>query len=263
MKLLAGIEARFQDNVLAGTAAIVADIEGRDDAFRDQRLGIYRDAYRLRLAEVLARDYEALHTCLGDEAFGELARAYLAAHPSTFRNVRWFGGLLARFIEDSPHYASHPEFSELAQFEWALASAFDSPDDSPVRFDDVAAVPPAAWAGLRFRPHPGLQILELRSNAVAIWKAVTAGAPASAAEVADSPVTWVVWRKAYSPYFRSMASDEAWAANALIARSSFGDLCAGMCEWVPEEQAAARAAGLLRGWVEDGWIVELMLPEPA
>ncbi|HVY06702.1 MAG TPA: DNA-binding domain-containing protein [Burkholderiales bacterium] len=259
MSKLAAIESRFQENVLSGNPAILAEIGGRDDGFRDERLAIYRNAYRLRLAEVLGNDYGVLHTCLGDEAFEALAQDYLGAHPSTFRNVRWFGGRLADFIEGNPRYAAHPELGELARFEWALGLAFDSQDEGFVRFEDVAAVPPEAWVDLRFRPHPSLQTLRMRSNAVAIWKAITDEQPVPEPVVAPESVTWAVWRKQLSPFFRSVEADEAWALQAMVSQASFGELCAGMCEWIAEDQAAARAAGLLRGWVEEGWIAQLRL----
>ena len=260
MKRLAATESRFQDNVLSGDAAILAEIEGADDAFRDRRLAIYRDAYKLRLAEVLGTDYDILHAYLGDEAFTMLANDYLAAHPSTFRNVRWYGGKLADFIDASPRFAEHPAVAELARFEWALGRAFDAPDDLPATFDDVATVPPETLADLRFRPHPSLHVLAMRSNAVAIWKAITDEEPVPAVAVSGETVTWVVWRKQLSPFFRSLEADEAWALGALVSQATFGELCAGMCDWIAEDQAAARAAGLLRGWVEEGWIAGLRLP---
>ena len=171
-KPLAVTEACFQDSVLTGDTAIDSRIEGDTADFRNTRLGIYRDAYRLRLMEVLGNDYEVLHTYLGDGLFDALARDYIAAHPSTFRNVRWFGGKLAEFLRSTPRYAGNPELAELAQFEWSLGQAFDSPDEDAVRFEEVAAVTPEAWAELRFRPHPALGLLALHTNAVAIWKAI-------------------------------------------------------------------------------------------
>jgi hypothetical protein len=257
MNRLDTIENRFQDYVVSGKPGIEDDIDGRDALIREQRLAIYRDAYRLRLAEVLGTDYGNLHTYLGDDAFNELARAYLAAHPSRFRNVRWFGGKLADFLAVEPRYAAHPELAELARFEWALGRAFDARDEASVSFEQVASVPPEAWADLRFGPHPALGTMEFRTNAVAIWKLLNNEENPCAAEALAAPVTWAVWRKEHSPFFRSLDDDEAWALAAMVGGSSFGELCAGLCEWIPEDQAAPRAAGLLRGWVEEGWIAEL------
>ncbi|MBC8007143.1 MAG: putative DNA-binding domain-containing protein [Prolixibacteraceae bacterium] len=259
MKQLAEIEAHFQSNVLTGDRAIDAQVEGDSEAFREARLAIYRDAYRLRLIEVLGTDYEVLHAYLGDELFNALADAYVTKHPSIFRNVRWFGGKLAEFLVATPRYAEHPELAELAQFEWSLGRAFDSPDEYAVRFEEVAAVPAEAWADLGFRPHPSLQIAELRTNAVAIWKELGKGGNSPAPQTFPEPVAWVIWRKHHSPFFRSLESDEAWALKAMLAHASFGEICTGLCEWVDEDAAAARAAGMLRGWVEEGWIARLLI----
>jgi hypothetical protein len=258
---LAVTEARFQDNVLTGDTAIESQIEGDRAELRNTRLGIYRNAYRLRLIEVLGTDYEVLHAYLGDELFDALAGDYIAGHPSTFRNVRWFGGNLAEFLRSTPRYTAHPEVAELAQFEWSLGLAFDSPDEDIVRFEEVAAVPLEAWADLRFQPHPALRLLELRTNAVAIWKAIDNEGRSFEPKTFPEPVTWAVWRKQHSSFFRSLQADEAWALQAMISQASFGEICAGLCEWVAEDEAAARAAGLLRGWVEDGWIAELLIAD--
>jgi hypothetical protein len=261
MKRLAAIEAQFQDHMLAGDSAVAAEIDGSSQEFRDARLSIYRDAYRMRLTEVLGNDYEVLHAYLGDELFNDLAADYIAAHPSTFRNVRWFGGKMAQFLGATPRYAEHPELAELARFEWALGQAFDSADEDAVRFEDVASVPPEAWAELRFRAHPSLKTMAMGTNAVAIWKDMgDETAPRSPAILAE-PVTWAIWRKLHSPFFRSLPNDEAWALNAMLSQASFGEICAGLCEWVAQEKAAARAASLLRGWVEEGWIAQLLIAD--
>ncbi|HEX7953167.1 MAG TPA: DNA-binding domain-containing protein [Burkholderiales bacterium] len=256
---LAATEARFQTYVLSGDPAIDAEIAGASAELRSQRLGIYRDAYRLRLIEVLASDYEILQKYLGDELFNALAGDYVAAHPSTFRNVRWFGGKLAQFLEAAPRYMAHPELAELARFEWTLGRAFDAPDQQAARFEDVAAVPPDAWANLRFTPHPSLRTLAMRTNAVAIWKEIGNDAASCTAQTLPEPVAWAIWRKGHSPYFRSLGKDEAWALDALLGDASFGEICGGLCEWVEQDQAAAHAAGMLRGWVEEGWIAGLRI----
>ena len=261
MKQLAATEAHFQSNVLTGDPAIDAQIEGDSEEFRDTRLAIYRDAYRLRLIEVLGTDYEVLHAYLGDDLFNALAGAYVAANPSTFRNVRWFGGKLAEFLGSTPRYVEHPELAELAQFEWSLGRAFDSPDEDAVHFEEVAAVPLEAWADLRFRPHPSLRTMDLRTNAVTIWKEIGNDGSSSAPQTFAEPLAWVIWRKQHSPFFRSMEGDEAWALKAMLAQASFGEICAGLCEWVAEDEAAARAAGMLRGWVEEGWIAQLLIAD--
>ena len=40
----------------------------------------------------------------------------------------------------------------------------------------------------------------------------------------------------------------------------FGHLCEAVCEWVDPEDAALHAAGMLRTWIVDGLITEVVLP---
>lgn len=251
-------ESRFQDYVLGTDSGIAAEIAGDDEAFRRARLDIYRDAYRLRLIEVLGSDYPVLKSYAGDEWFEAAATGYIAAHPSVFRNVRWFGAAMPGFLRKQPGQPDRPVLADLALFEWTLGLAFDSPDQEAVDFADVAAVAPDAWPDLRFEVHGSLQKLELQTNAVAIWKAISAGEPVVAAERLAEPVAWAIWRKALSPYFRSLAADEAWALSAMRDGRNFGEICTGLCNWVAEDEAAPRAAQLLRGWVDEGWIAGLI-----
>lgn len=250
-------ESGFQDYVLGAKSGIAAEIAGGNDEFRQARLDIYRDAYRLRLIEVLGSDYPILKSYAGEEWFETIATDYIAAHPSVFRNVRWFGAAFPGFLREQPGHAKRPELADLARFEWTLGLAFDASDQDATGFAEVAAVAPQAWSDLRFRAHPSLHLLDLRTNAVAIWKSVSGDEAQDAPAAVSEPLVWAIWRKDLSPYFRSLAPDEAWAVSAMRSGSSFGEICAGLCEWVSEEEAAPRAAQLLRGWVDEGWIAGL------
>ena len=260
MSPLSATQARFQSFVLAGDGAVVTEIAGADDAFRRSRLDIYYNAYRLRLAEALATDYQVLHAYVGDELFDAIVQDYIEAHPSEFRNVRWFGGHVAAFLRQAPRYMEQPILADLARFEWTLGLAFDAADTAALRFEDIAAVPPDAWAGLRLSPHPALHIVDLRTNAVAVWNELKNADRGIAPETLREPLRWAIWRKQLSPYFRSLEADEAWALDAMMDHLSFGEICAGLCQWLPEERAAPRAAALLRGWVDEGWIAAIERP---
>jgi len=252
---LAGIEGRFQDYVLGRHAEIDEEIDGASEAFRRERLGIYRDAYVLRLAEVLATDYEVLAE-ICKRQFDGIARAYIRAQPSVFRNVRWFGGGLAEFLRADSRYAARAVLAELAQFEWALGLAFDAPDTVSLPFEKLAGIPPDRWADVRFGLHPALRILQFSTNAVEIWQAITQ----RAAVPDDRPVPamgWAIWRNGLAPHFRSLEPDEEWALDSVLGHASFGEVCAGLCDWHAQEAAAPRAASLLRGWVDQGWIVSI------
>jgi hypothetical protein len=64
----------------------------------------------------------------------------------------------------------------------------------------------------------------------------------------------MIWRPEQVSQFRSLEADEAGMLDALVNDRPFPELCEAVATHVGEDQAAARAAGLLRAWVEEGLI---------
>ncbi|MEO8038103.1 MAG: DNA-binding domain-containing protein [Betaproteobacteria bacterium] len=257
MSALANLQHDFQAFVLDGGGAIRPRIAGDATRDADKRLAIYRDGYRLRLLEALATDYEALKATVGDDAFDAIGRAYIEATPSGFRNLRWYGASLAEFLRDTGPWAQTPGLSELARFEWALGLAFDAPDVAVVSFDSFATLPPEAWSSLRLQAHEAVQLLDLKTNAPLVRKALDAETAPPAFEIAPATITWLVWRQAHSVHYRSLGEAEAWALAAVQDGVSFPEICAGLCRWLAAEEAGPQAAGWLRGWVDSALLTRI------
>jgi hypothetical protein len=257
MSALDELQQSFQRYVLRDEASLVARIAGAERGDPQQRLRIYFDAYRLRLLEALATDYEALRALMGDEAFAAACRAYVEATPSAFRNVRWYGGGLPEYFRVTRPWAEQPILHEVAVFEWTLTLAFDALDAPVVRFEDLARMPPQAWPVLGFVLHPSVHFLELRSNAPSLRKATDVGDSLPQAEITHDSKTWLIWRKELTTYFRSLSEPESWALAAVKEGANFTVLCEGLCRWFSPDEAAPRAAALLRQWVDDELISDL------
>ncbi len=71
------------------------------------------------------------------------------------------------------------------------------------------------------------------------------------------PMGWLIWRYRLSTRYRSLTVDEAWALDATREGADFAGLCAGLCEWVDEEQVAARALEMVGRWIGDGVVTEI------
>lgn len=222
------------------------------------RLGIYGNAYAIRLIEVLEDNYPALHTLMGDEVFEKLAYQYLAQHPSQHYSVRYFGHLLADFLHNMEEYKYTPVFAEMAEFEWALRAAFDSSDEQTITIEALQAIPPEQWGEMHFNLHPSVHRLNLRWNTPALWQAIENKQAPIPAEENEYPISWRIWREGkLKIFYKSLQVDEAWALDAIIEGNNFAEICEGLCEWIDEMNTPQRAVELISSWINDGLIINV------
>jgi hypothetical protein len=256
---LPDIQEVFQRFLLTGDPTISTHVVGTARVPVETRLGIYGDGYRSRLIEALETSFPVLRNLLDEGDFHTLASRYIHSHESTFFSIRYYGDQLAQFLATDEEYSKAPLLAELARWEWAMAAAFDAADGAPIDLDAVAQVAPEDWAELRFAWNPSVQLLELEWNAPSLWKAVTEETERPEPALSEQPVSFLVWRHELQIYFRSLAPAEARVLAASRAGQSFGELCVLLCEHLEESEASLHAAGFLRGWVQSGLIVSLVL----
>jgi Putative DNA-binding domain len=199
----------------------------------DIRLGVYIDAYVLRLLEALRTNYPALHQLLGDDEFDQMSSRYLATYPPSHTSIRWFGSHLTDFLRTEAPYANIPSIAELAEFEWALRHTIDAADAEIPSVDSLQAIAPESWATLTFSLHPSLSILFFQWNAPQIWNALMAD------ETLPDPVAqsmhWLVYRQPnLVTGWRSATAQEIAALNSINRGLNFSDLCEELSQ-APEE----------------------------
>lgn len=243
MNELAALQQRFQGHVLRGPDGPQADVRGH--------MEIYVNAYRGRLREALADNYPVLYRALGDDGFRELSAAYIDAHPSPFRSIRWFGDRLAEFIAHNPGVVPHPALLDIARMDWAMRGAFDAADAMPLSFDDLAGIPPEEWPGLHFTLCPSFRTLSLDWGIESLWHALNDDENAETEEPQRHAHTMIVWRAGLEIRWRTVTEDEAAAVRTLLDGGSFADMCAALQEQGSND-AAAEAANLLGVWVSEG-----------
>lgn len=214
---------------------------------RDDRLRIYADAYRLRLADVLGQDYPVSKIVLGDARLDALADAYMRAHPSTQPSVRHFGHAFATWLStrrDVPR-ALH----ELARFEWLQGEAFDAADADALDFDAIAMLPAESWPGLRLRLHPATRLLAMHCNAANVVDAHARGLPLP--RLRNGAIRhWLLWRADSDVHWRRLDDDEADALQGVQSGDTFAALCQRLN--ARHLDGALRAASLLKRWLADG-----------
>jgi hypothetical protein len=255
MNALRELQLTFQRFVYSEDSQIAPAIAASGKASTQTRLAIYSEGYRLRLLEALGAAFPMLKTLAGDAEFERYGRAYIERHDSTYTNLRWYGDTLADFLRcDAP---TQPYLAEMADFEWALALAFDAADQPVLALADCAGVAADDWPGLRFELHTSVQRLNYRSNVTALWTAIQREETPPAYVQALETTAWLIWRRELTPYFRSLSAAESGALDAVSAGETFADLCECLCAWHPPGEVAQAAAVLLARWVGDGMIVRL------
>ncbi|STY28595.1 Uncharacterized protein conserved in bacteria [Legionella wadsworthii] len=258
MSELFQLQDQFQNFLLSGNGTIHDSIIGTGLVSVDTRLGIYRDAYRIRLIESLSTNFPALYAYLGTEEFNKLALYYIEAHPSNYRSIRWFGDLLSDFIK--LNYPQYPHLAELAEFEWKMSLAFDAVDEPVVQVEEMAAILPESWPNLQFVLHPSLQRVNFLCNTVPLWRALTHDHELPQLEQNAISTSCVIWRTPeYITQFYSMSQEEAWALDNLSNSVSFGIICEGLCQWINPEEVGMKAASLLKGWIQNGMISQILI----
>lgn len=252
MTSLAGLQARFQSFLLDRDSAVERLTVGSERLPARDRLAVYADAYKLRLLEVLGKDFPGLHGMVGDREFEALGRAYIDAHPSEHPSVRWFGRRLADFLRDTAPYRDQPVLAEMADFEWTQGEVIDAADSPALAVGDLGNVAPESWPGMRIGFQHALRRLDLAWNVPTLWQAVDEDRDSPPApERFAEPVAWVLWRKDLQVHWRSLDGDEAFALDAARDGLSFGDLCEGLVARTHDDQVPVRAAGFLKRWVID------------
>ena len=247
---LAVTQMCFQDYILGhrDATSVLPMVSANPGISSTTRLEIYHHAYRVRLRDALAESFSKTHAYLGDDLFYAACLSYIDEHPSTFRNLRWFGDRFPEFLKH--YFASHQQVAELAQFEWALGLAFDAIDHPVLRLEDIGRV--SDWETVGFEVTSSLQRISLEWNSVEVWLALDSEQAPPAPVSTETPVHWIVWRKELQPHFRSLSVAESQALEALSQGESFANVCERAAQVNPD--AAEQIAGWLQTWVNESML---------
>ena len=254
MSTLAELQRDFQRHVMHGHDRIVDAIESTPDVPATTRLGIYSEAYRLRLTDALASTLPRLQQLLGAEEFAKVATEYIDLSPSSYASIRWFGDRMPALLDRS--YRARPWIAELARWEWAIASTFDAADGEPIGIEALGAIDPERWPTLQFEFHPAVQLVRMNTNAPSLYKALSEDVQPPEGVKLDEPQPWLIWRESLKTQYRSLHADEAAALEQARTGGTFESLCDTLCQWHEPDAVPMQAAGMLKRWVLEQMIVQ-------
>jgi putative DNA-binding protein len=212
-------------------------------------LAVYLNNYRGQLMTCLAQSFGAVRAWLGDTAFDGAAATHIDRRPPH----SW---TLDAYAIDFPDtldtlYPQDPEVAELACLERDLGLAFVARDAAQLTLPDMAHVD---WSSAILELVPSFSLLPVTTNAGAIWAAIESEQTPPAAATLDVPAVIAVWRKDYSPTFRTLDPVEAGAMFMLTDGRTFGEICAAIVHEVGEVDGPQVAGNLLGRWIAEGMI---------
>lgn len=224
------------------------------------RMRVYANACFARMHDVLREDYAALHSAIGADAFHDLAKLYLLAHPSRSFTLRVAGARLPDFLRGpvaEPFSRRWPFAADLAELEWALVDVFDAPDALPLERAALAGLAPEAWSELRLALVPAHRLLALDWPVQRIRDAASAGDPIPSLDPVASKL--LIHRRDELVFKRALSETEFHALERIQAGQDFGAVCAAVAERIGEDSTGGFALACLELWLAEGLIAGLVL----
>lgn len=245
------------DEEAASVATAIA--AGNERLSPTQQVDIYREQFFLRHVDVLRDDFRSLAHLLGEDAFGELARAYLAAHPPTSFTLRDLGHAMEPFVMENEPWQNDPLLCDLALAEWAFVEAFDAPEGPALDPRAIASIPEEAWPGVRLVLQPALQRLAMAFPAHEYRSNVRSGA--SPERPAERASFVVVYRGPEVLHVLDLDADAYALLDELARGSPLGEACEAAAETSGASLETFQSAlgGWFQQWTSLGWISRVEL----
>lgn len=254
---LAELQARFIDFLSGKSGLITGSVADQGNIDTETRLNIYRNAYQIRLKQVLETDHEMLGIYLGDDLFEKMANGYIETHPSSFTSLRHFAERLPEYLKQAEPFNEHPIISELVLFERRLLDVFDAADSKRVPLSALNEIPPDDWPGMKLRFHPSTQLFMTSWNSIESWKALKTGQEPPAAQW-QGHAYWLMWRgDDLLSEFRPVDADEYRLLSLAIEGNSFADMCESLLSRHDEHRIGAISLNYMSRWFEQGIIKEI------
>jgi hypothetical protein len=243
--------ARLQDVILPAPELSPAD-----------RVGIYHRMYFLRMYDALSSDYYALEHFLGEQAFGELVRDYVEAHPSSCFSLNRLGDHLPAYIRERSRLSRNDFCAELAELELAVTHVFDAEETPSLTPEEIAAVPQEAWYDAVLEPVAAFRLLAFRYPVNAYLQTVKDEDHENHPRPRRRSEWVAIYRRHYSVYRLALTREGHALLEALRAGRPLGEAI-GVVSAKGGSRGPEQLLGWFWDWVNAGLFRGVRLPQTA
>ena len=176
----------------------------------ERRLQVYRNNLYASLGAALAAVYPVVARLVGEAFFRQLARAYVARHPSTSGNLHAFGDRFPAFLRAQASLGDLPYLADVATLEWASHEVYHESDGADFDLTSFAQVPAEAQARIRLHLQLATRFVVSPYPVLAIWKANQSSDDEGVTPVAldEGGVRLLVARAGFEVEFRALGRGE-------------------------------------------------------
>jgi len=245
-----------------------------------ERLSVYANAYYARLLECLGDSFPVLKRTVGEEAFNDLAFAYLQDYPSRSYTLSRLADDFPRYLEETrpdrdnvqdpddnlrqPDAVDWPDLLvDLASLECAIAKVFDGPgveNSTLLGEEELRSVSPDRWPAARLVPVVCLKLVRFRYPVNDYYAAVRHGKEGVDVPLPDPGEQFVALsRKKFVVCRYELSHPQFTLLGALGDGATIGESIERMAE-VTEMDTQSLAESLrnwFRGWTAAGFFATI------
>jgi uncharacterized protein (UPF0276 family) len=227
-------------------------------------LGIYKNAYYIRLHSVLKDTFPVLAFVSEVAGFEYLVSRYIYQCPPTKDSIKYAGEKLHKFLRETElswdFGVPQEALADLAQLEWSRYETFDLQDDPPaLSKSSISNLSPEQWEKVRFRFADSIRLISLNWEVAPVWEVVKIKN-----EIPSPPhqktSQYIIYRREDFVYHRKLDHDEAILLREMMEGYSFIQACGALaaCEDRKEiNKVIPKAVQALQNWLEDSLIVKM------
>jgi hypothetical protein len=114
---------------------------------------VYRNTVMKGCVDALVANYPAVVSVVGEAWFRAAAAVFVRAHPPRTPMLVEYGAGFAEFLRAFPPAAELPYLADVGRVDRFWTEAHLSPDEAPLRAEELARLAPEALAAMRLRQH--------------------------------------------------------------------------------------------------------------
>lgn len=247
MPSLRDLQLELVTSLYDGDDGRASSFLGSDGVAAPVSLAIYRNNLREGFRKALALEFPVIVRLVDEAFFRTLAMRYQNARPSVRGDLQHIGRQFAAWLDAQFAATEYRYLGPVAALEWAVQQVATAANARPLNPADLAALPPARHADMRFRPLPSSRLVVTPIPVMAIWAANQPGRSGDCTvDFATGPESVLVARGPDGVSLTRLETPTAALLQDLVSGARLGVACEAFQRRWPDADFSAALRSLCR-----------------